>query len=179
MPNREYILLPEQLEALRRESEELCNYQGKLLAEKTIANADCGSRVGSDGFSTFDNILINDISNTAKRAKELSYILKNHVVLATYDSQSVQIGTKVKLVLDYGNGDIERNDYILVEELHGINNSNYVSINSFVGRAALGKDQGETFDVFGDKGLMAKGVVVNIYESREQESIVCDNQKSR
>ena len=151
---RKIRLLPEQVEILKTELERR-HMDSNFITESLKSKSEEGyARELNDlNISSYDPIFEHDIAAAFEREGQLEALLKRAEVVNDYNAEQVDIGTKFELSCDYGDNDVERNTYILVDDIYGRNEENpYISINSPIGKSAYGKKVGEKFIVRLPKG---------------------------
>ena len=155
------ILIPEQISSLIEEEKRL-RYEN----QKAISSAKSENYVVSEMSRTFNfdtentyNLLLND-----RRIKEINNLLSECEYLINRNLDSIEVGTKFELYFD---DTASKETFIMIEKSIGTVIPSYISKESPIGQAIVGKKEGETFS-YQVNGNIISGIITKIETDKKQ-----------
>lgn len=169
------ILIPEQVKALRDEVKRL--EEEKENYEKYFKECDKSSL--ESGFVKFvDTTLeVDNYNNVCRKLDSYKSALMEYEFSNTVDSDAIEYGTEFTILYDDNK---EEETYTLVQNLIGLasvsfsQNKNYISVDSNLGRAVIGKSPDEnfsyTFSIEGRKdSITITGKIISIVKQSNKD----------
>jgi transcription elongation factor GreA len=134
----EFHLTAEGLEALKSELQELTtNKRGEIAERLKEAKAD-----GDLSENAMYDAARDEQSFVEGRISEIEHILKHAAVISNKSSSSVALGSKVHVELEEGEA-----EYVIVGPTEANPDKGYISDQSPIGKALLGKKSGDKVEV--------------------------------
>lgn len=117
-----------------------------------------------DGYAFLDNSEINDLKI---RIAEITGMLKQQNIIENPNSDMIDIGSSFSLSLDYGNGEVEELEAVLVPKFVSNEASceHFVSMEADLGKAIYEKGIGDNFSCLLPNGNTLCGQVLTIVKS--------------
>lgn len=150
-------LVREQIEMLETE----------LIARKKTIEAKKNARKKA-GYEVLKDKEINALQ---ERITEINHILTDKKIIENPNSDTIDIGSRCYLSLDYGDGDNETFEATLVERFvsHEASSDEFISMEKEMGQAIYGKQEGEAFSYLLPNGTKITGEVLGIIKTSEME----------
>lgn len=143
--NSEFYLTAEGLQALKDELQELTtNKRGEIAERLKEAKAD-----GDLSENAMYDAARDEQSFVEGRISEIEHILKHAVVITNKGKSTVALGSKVKVELEEG-----EQEYVIVGPTEANPDRGFISDQSPIGKALLGKKQGDEVIVEVPSGTM-------------------------
>lgn len=137
-PKNEFHLTAEGLQALKDELNELTTIKRGEIAERLKeAKAD-----GDLSENAMYDAARDEQSFVEGRIAEIEHILKHAVVIANRSTGSVSLGSKVHVLLEEG-----EQEYVIVGSTEANPDKGYISDQSPIGKALLGKKPGDEVEI--------------------------------
>ena len=157
-------LIPEQYECLRTEIGIREEYRDSLIKSKTGRVAECYAGQTGDN----DREIIDKISQENVIIDHLKGILERGVVVTDASDTEVGLGTEFDLLVTVRKGRVREITGVLVEETIGIEpigEKLFVSMDSPLGEAILGRAAGEDFTYQAKNGMMHAATITALKAS--------------
>ena len=155
------ILIPEQITNLIEEENRLRYENQKAISSAKSENyilSEMSRTFNSDTENTY-NLLLND-----RRIKEINNLLSECEYLINRNLESIEVGTKFELYFD---DTTSKETFIMIEKSIGSVIPSYISKESSIGQAIIGKKEGETFS-YQVNGTIISGIITKIETDKKQ-----------
>lgn len=135
-------LIPEQIAYIEKRIVEL---ESRLnsLRKSIIANNDLGCKLGGDDahIDGYDFNLFSALAESQRELENLRVVLSNYEQVENQKADTIDVGTVFTAALNFGQGDIDCSEYVLIDgcSMPMNSNVNYVTISSPLGKAVMGK----------------------------------------
>lgn len=164
-------LIPEQIAYIQKKLEQLSQETSKLRRDVTDRESRPTNVSSFDGFDHIpDFTALQGLGKVKNKMVEFSDLLNSAIIITDYDSEKINIGTRFTATLDFGDGDLTTEEYILIEGPIIIKKGiNYISTNSPFGKAVYGKKENDVIHYYTPDHRLIGGLVETIASSRNLE----------
>ncbi|MBE6144229.1 MAG: hypothetical protein E7169_01495 [Firmicutes bacterium] len=165
-------LLPEQVEWIKTRLEELRteidNARSELLNSETRP-----FHASPEGFNYVPDFgTFSQLGRLKKEMEELDSILGDSEIVTEYNANQIDIGTRFVASLDFGNGEVVTDHYILVSKGFSKVDEDiyYITLDSPTGRAVYGKKVNEVICYTTPTNQIVGGIIEEIAPSRDYDA---------
>lgn len=163
-------LIKEQIKLLEDEIDYLVTNIENM--KEMISSTHCGVVSNARQESSFADIKRQIVANDS-RVKKIETILKDAVVIESSNSDTIGIGSRVSLFLDFGEGDIDEDsfiDFTLIEKKVSTESSeNFITMDSALGKAIVGKKEKDKFSYKIFDNRVIEGIVMSCNKEKSEE----------
>lgn len=135
-------LIPQQVEMLKNELSSLSQRRQELIDSKSNTYAICDENQTGDS----DRELIDDIATLNVRINKIYALLSSAIVKKDIDDNQIDIGTEFDMLLTNPRGRVKEETRTLIAKKVTLEDmSQYVTLETEIGKAVYGRQAGEDF----------------------------------
>lgn len=118
----------------------------------------------------YPSLVDKDMKKLKQRIAEINNLLTTEEMIENPGSDMIQLGSKVSLNLDFGDGEREEMNAVIVREFvgHEASTNQFISLKTDLGEAIYGKKEGEEFCYSLPTGFKVTGEIMAIEKQTEK-----------
>lgn len=160
-------LIPQQVEMLKNELSSLSQKRQELIDSKSNRYAICNENQTGDN----DREIIDSVAAINAKINKICTLLDNAIVIEDVDDSHINIGTEFDMILTTPRGSVQEETRTLIAEKVTLEDmSQYISLQTNIGKAVYGRQVGEDFSYILPSGKTMFGTIVGLRKLTEYDN---------
>lgn len=160
-----YKFLPDQIENLKRQLETETSKFDEILEIRKQNYLEKRTGQGNEISVIFDHSLLENFIMNTNELNDIKKKLLNCIIVEQNNSDTIEIGSSFEISLFFDEEE-EKSNFTLVETKLPRDPINYISISSPLGKAVIGKKQGDDFKYIVENSIIS-GRINEIIKTNE------------